>query len=88
MGSIIAYLRMFIYAVLGIYEYLFIARAILSWFPMLHGNPIVGFLHSITEPILAPIRAVLWKIPGLDSIPLDFSVLVAFLLIEVLRRII
>ncbi len=88
MGQIIAFLRMFVFALLGIYEYLFIARAILSWFPMLQGNPIVELLYSITEPILAPIRALLWKIPGMNSLPLDFSVLVAFLLIEVLRRII
>ena len=88
MGSIIAFLRMFIFALLGIYEYLFIARAIVSWFPMIHGNPIVELLYTITEPILAPIRAVLWKIPGFDSLPLDFSLLVAYLLIEVLRRII
>ena len=87
-GLIIELLRRTIFVLLGIYEYLFIARAILSWFPMLHGNPIVGFLHAITEPVLAPIRTVLWKIPGLDSLPLDFSVLVAYLLIEVLRRII
>ena len=88
MGSIIAFLRMFVFAFLGIYEYLFIARAIISWFPMLHGNPIVELLYSITEPVLAPIRALLWKIPGMADLPLDFSLLVAYLLIEILRRII
>lgn len=79
---------MFVFALLGIYEYLFIARAIISWFPMIHGNPLVDFLYSITEPILAPIRAVLWKIPGMADLPLDFSLLIAYLLIEVFRRII
>ena len=52
-------LRMFIDAVLRAYEFLFIARAILSWFPTLNLGGIMEFLYNVTEPILAPIRSVL-----------------------------
>lgn len=81
-------LKRVIFTLLRVYEFLFIARAILSWFPMAQGNGISYFLHTVTEPVLEPIRRVLHKIPALASMPIDFSVLVAFLLIDVLRMII
>ena len=86
--GLINLMRMFIAAVLRVYELLFIARAILSWFPMMELGGIMDFLYSVTEPILAPIRKVLQQIPFLQGMPIDFSVLVAFLLIDVIRRII
>ncbi|MBQ9986240.1 MAG: YggT family protein [Oscillospiraceae bacterium] len=81
-------LRIFVDAVLRAYEFLFIARAILSWFPTLNLGGIMDFLYNVTEPILAPIRSVLRKIPFLAGLPIDFSVLVAYLLIDVIRSII
>lgn len=68
-----------------VYELLFIARAILSWFPMVQGNALFEMLYGVTEPVLAPIRKLLFRIPGLSGLPFDFSILVAYLLIDVLR---
>ncbi|MBR5543818.1 MAG: YggT family protein [Oscillospiraceae bacterium] len=85
---ILALLRTFIATLLRVYELLFIARAILSWFPMATLGGLMSFIYAVTEPVLAPIRALLMKIPALASMPIDFSVLVAFLLIDVLRTII
>ena len=84
---IIDILRRVVLALLRIYELLFIVRAIMSWFPTAAGS-FTYFLHTATEPVLAPIRSVLHKIPGLEGFPIDFSVLVAFILIDVLRMII
>lgn len=81
-------LRTFVSTLLRAYELLFIVRAIISWFPMMQTGAVMNFLYSVTEPILAPIRNVLQKIPFLQGLPLDFSVLVAFLLIDILRTII
>ena len=48
-----------------------IARALLSWFPNLNPqNPIVEFLVTITEPILAPIRSVMPRLGMFDLTPL------------------
>ncbi len=58
-----------------------ILRAIISWFPIDPRNPLVVFLHDITEPILAPIRQVL---PRLGMI--DLSPLVAIILIQVVAQ--
>ncbi len=82
---LIGILQRFILALLRIYELLFIVRAILSWIPPAQGSGFSYFLHSVTEPILAPIRAVLHKIPFFANLPIDLSVLVAFLLIDVVR---
>ncbi len=85
---IIEILRRFISTLLRVYELLFVVRAILSWFPMAQGGGLSYFLYSVTEPVLAPIRAVLHKIPALASFPIDFSILVAFILIDILRTVI
>ncbi|MBE6964776.1 MAG: YggT family protein [Oscillospiraceae bacterium] len=81
-------IRGFLGALLRVYELLFIVRALLSWFPGANTGGIGEFLYAVTEPILAPIRQVLWKIPFLQGIPIDFSVLVAYILIDVIRSII
>ena len=85
---LIEILRRFVLALLRIYELLFIVRAILSWIPQIQGSGLSYFLHSVTEPVLAPIRKVLFKIPFFAGIPIDFSILVAFLLIDVVRTVI
>ena len=56
-------------------------RAILSWFPIDPGNPLVAFLHEVTEPILAPLRQVLPRIGFLDLSPL-----VAIILLQVVAQ--
>ena len=48
--------------VLRIYGFIILARVLMNWVPMFTGrpldpyNPIVNFLLTITEPILAPVR--------------------------------
>ncbi len=82
---ILRFLQIFMLRLIRVYELLLIARALLSWFPMLQDNRIVMFIYSITEPVLAPVRAALRKIPALYNIPLDFSILVVFLILDILR---
>ncbi len=85
---IVLILQRFILTFLRIFELLFIVRVIISWIPSAQMSSFGSFIYSITEPVLAPIRAVLHKIPALRDLPLDFSVLVAYLLVDVLRMII
>lgn len=62
---------------------LIIARVIMSWIPL--GNPnnsVVRFVYEITEPILAPIRRIIPR----GSLPIDFSPLIAILLINMIER--
>ncbi len=51
------------------------ARIILSWFPISPGSgmsSIYGFLHTVTEPVLAPIRRLIPPI-GMGGMGLDLS---------------
>lgn len=68
-----------------IFEFLLFARAILSWFPATDRNPLTDFLHFATEPILIPFREILGKIGFLRGLPIDFSVLFAFIVLEFLQ---
>lgn len=54
-------------------------RIILSWVGMDPRNPVVIFLHDITEPILSPIRQFM---PRLGM--LDLSPMVAIILLSVI----
>ena len=67
--------------VLIIFMWIVIARAILSWVSPDPFNPIVRFIHNVTEPVLYPIRT---KLP-LSFGGLDLSPIVIFLGIIFLR---
>jgi len=58
-------------------------RAILSWFPMNPGNPLITMLDQITEPVLAPLRRIVPRIGMLDITPL-----VAIILLQLLSRLV
>lgn len=62
---------------------LIVARALLSWFIRDARNPIMQALYALTEPILAPIRGLLVRL-GIGGTMMDFSPLVAVLLLQIL----
>ncbi|QPC80594.1 YggT family protein [Phototrophicus methaneseepsis] len=66
---------------LQIFSFILMARVLMTWIPNLdYSNPIVRFLLDVTEPVLQPIRNALPSASGMD-----FSPIVAFLGIWVLR---
>ncbi len=67
--------------VLVIFMWVIIARAILSWVNPDPYNPIVRFIHNVTEPILLHIRT---RIP-LSFSGIDFSPIMVLLGIIFLR---
>ena len=57
--------------VIQIYIFIVIARALISWVNPDPYNPIVRFLYSATEPVLAKMRRYLpLQIGGLDLTPI------------------
>jgi YggT family protein len=68
--------------VLTLYMYIIIAQAILSWVSPDPYNPIVRFIHNITEPVLYRIRSKLPVIFG----GIDFSPIIVILGIVFLQR--
>ncbi|HET7090546.1 MAG TPA: YggT family protein [Anaerolineae bacterium] len=66
-----------------VYSLILLARVLSSWFQVDPDNPLVQWLYRLTEPVLAPIRRLL---PPAGMI--DFSPVVAFILIIVAKRIV
>jgi YggT family protein len=63
-----------------LYIVVLFVRAIFSWFPIRADSPIlplVRFVHTVTEPVLAPFRRI---IPPVGMF--DISYLVVFLVFE------
>ncbi|CAB1064839.1 Cell division integral membrane protein, YggT and half-length relatives [Olavius sp. associated proteobacterium Delta 1] len=68
--------------VLNIFMWIVIARAILSWVNPDPYNPIVRFIHNVTEPVLYQIRR---RIP-LNFGGIDFSPIIVLLAVIFLQR--
>ncbi|MBI4083591.1 MAG: YggT family protein [Candidatus Lambdaproteobacteria bacterium] len=63
------------------FSLLLIVRVVLSWVSPLPTNELARWVYRLTDPVLAPVRAVLPSLGGLD-----FSPLVALIAIQVLER--
>lgn len=66
---------------------LIVIRALISWLPLPEGSKFVSFLNIMTEPVMAPIRSLLWKIRFINELPIDFSPLIAILLLYFIKDI-
>ena len=70
-------------AVLELYSWVLLARALMSWIPNLDPyNPVVQFLYRITEPVLEPVRRLIPPLGGM----IDISIIVVFFAIFILRQ--
>jgi YggT family protein len=67
-----------------ILNWLILARVLLSWVSRDYSNPVIRFVYEFTEPILAPIR----KLMPRSSMPIDFSPILAVLLLQLIRKLI
>jgi YggT family protein len=67
--------------VLILFMFITIARAVLSWVSPDPYNPIVRFIHNVTEPVLYQIRKRLPMMYG----GIDFSPIIVILIIIFLR---
>ena len=79
MGIVLAFVNLLYYAFL----ILILARVILSYTQMSPYHPVRRVVYDLTEPIMAPIRRILPPTGGID-----FSPLIALLLLGLLRRLI
>ncbi|AUS96186.1 hypothetical protein CDQ84_04880 [Clostridium thermosuccinogenes] len=72
---------------LAFIEYAILARVLLSWFPISRDNQFIRLLYQITEPILAPVRNLIERTSSGRYMMLDFSPIVVFLIIGLIRNI-
>lgn len=72
---------------LQLYLIVMFARIILSWFPINAGSglaTVYGFLYSVTEPVLGPIRRIIPPL-GAGGMGIDLSPIVVFFGITILQ---
>jgi YggT family protein len=80
-------IRIALSLLLRIIDSLILVRVLLSFFPTLQSSSISYFIYQMTEPILAPCRAILDKL-GLGMGMIDFSPILAFLLLSLMQNLI
>ncbi|MGO5095991.1 YggT family protein [Agathobaculum sp. LCP25S3_E8] len=84
MNTIVIYI---VASLLRILQFLFFARAIMSWFVQGSSSQIYELLCLVTEPIIQPFRSLLSRINALRSIPFDMAFLLAFLVLIALEQV-
>ena len=75
--------------VLSAYIWIVIARAVISWVNADPYNPVVRFLHQVTDPVLNRIRRFLPAMGGFDLSPMVLIFAIIFLqsvLVPTLRQ--
>lgn len=74
--------------VLQILQYAIFINVLMSWIPQARGSKFDLMLRQFTDPILAPVRAMMSKALGQKGMMIDFSPLIAIILIQVLEGIV
>jgi YggT family protein len=76
--------------ILQAYVIVLFARALLSWFPVHAGSPllpVIRVLDRLTEPVLAPIRRILPPVRA-GGMAIDLSIIVAIIVVELVASLI
>ncbi|MDP9796474.1 YggT family protein [Catenuloplanes nepalensis] len=81
--------------VLLLFQFLLIARALLDWSTVLAGPSMPGsfrdrairVVHTVTEPVLAPVRKILPPV-RFGAVGIDLSFIVVFAVVVLLQAII
>lgn len=80
LGNFFGALAQIVSIVLTVFYWVILIRALISWVNPDPFNPIVQFLHRVTEPVLEPIRRIL------PPMAIDLSPLIAFFAIIFLKH--
>lgn len=81
-GNFLRAVAVVLHYVLTFYMWIVVARAVLSWVNPDPYNPIVRFIHNVTEPVLYRIRT---RIP-VDFGGIDFSPIIVILCVVFLEN--
>ena len=73
------------YYLLWVIQVMLFLRAILSWFLQEEESEFMFILIGLTEPVLIPFRALLQRSEKMRSIPIDFSLTFAMIVLILLQ---
>jgi YggT family protein len=77
-------------ALFEIYVVILVARALMSWFPLHAGSPLLGLVRALdrlTEPVLAPIRRILPPVRA-GGMAIDLSIIIAIIGAQIIAQIV
>ena len=69
-------------------EIAMVVRAIASWIPSLDDKKWMDVVYMLTEPLVAPVRAIFERFSLFRNSPIDFSFVIAFLLLGMVQTLV
>ena len=72
---------------LGAVELAMLLRAIASWIPSLDNKKWMDIVYMLTEPVVAPVRALFDLLSLFRNSPIDFSFVIGFLLLGMVQSV-
>lgn len=75
-------------AILSVFDLLLLVRAVCSWVPSFRDSIVYRMSYTITEPILSPVRDLLYRIEWVRRCPIDLSFLVVLLIVNTLSDVV
>ncbi len=88
MELLLYFIRRLVLLLLGVLNFAMLARVLFSWFDPMREGRISAFLFMVTEPIIAPVRALCYKKNWFQRTPLDVPFLITFVLLMLLMGIV
>jgi YggT family protein len=90
-GDLIVSIAKILDILLGMYKWIIIISALISWVNPDPYNPVVRFLYQVTDPVLRPIRRLIgYRLGPIDISPLIVIIAIIFVqsfLIKTLMKI-
>ena len=83
--NILYMLAQLVTLLLGAINIAMIIRAVTSWIPDLDGAWL-DLVYMLTEPVVAPIKAIFDLFPIFRNSPIDFSFIIAFMLLNIVQE--
>jgi len=81
----------YVHDLISLYIWILVISALLSWFPTTNPSGVLitvkRLLARLTEPILRPLRAIVPR-PQIGGVGVDFSVMVAVILLIIINNVI
>ena len=79
-------MQLIVIYIIRILQLMLFIRAILSWIPGMQGNKFSEILYYATEPMLSPVRKLLFKFEKMRYLPIDLSWLIVYFILLFIER--
>lgn len=69
-------------------DFLLLVRAVCSWVPDFRNSVVYNISFRITEPVLKPVRNMMWKMGWARRLPIDVSFLAVCIITLMLQKLV